>query len=104
MPLPSAIRFADTAEYVDFAERLPSEPVGGDILGFTRVKSGPGGRAEGDIVRYDLYNDWSAAMSRDGTTKTFFQPDEGVDYYLTELELHGPYFTTEGMVPPEEKP
>ncbi len=95
---------ADTAEYVDFAKRLLSQPVGGDILGFTRVKGGPGGREAGAVVRYDLYNDWFATMSRNGTIKTFFEPDEGLDYYLGELERYGPYFTAEGMLPPEEKP
>ncbi len=55
-------------------------------------------------MRRDLYNDWFATMSRDGTIEALFQPDDGVDFYLTELELYGPYFTAEGMVPPEEQP
>ena len=42
-------------------------------------------RGNGDIVRYDTKNNIFGSISKDGTIKTMFKPDSGIEYFKAEV-------------------
>jgi hypothetical protein len=56
---------------------LLSRPVGGEILGAMR----PGG----DMLRYNVRTNEFAVGAADGTIRTLFRPQEGIEYWFGQL-------------------
>jgi len=59
--------------YVRRAQTLLSSTPGGNILGRTRTN--------GDIVRYNRRTNEFAVGASDGTIRTLFRPQDGIDYF-----------------------
>ncbi|MBX3322116.1 MAG: hypothetical protein KF757_03915 [Phycisphaeraceae bacterium] len=55
------------------AHSLMNAEIGGDILGHTR--------SNGDILRYNRKTNEFGVMAEDGTIRTFFRPQDGMNYW-----------------------
>ena len=65
------------AGYLRRAQSLLGKKPGGNILGHTR--------ANGDILRYNTRTNEFAVGASDGTIRTLFRPQGGMDYWLKQV-------------------
>ena len=61
------------AQYLELAQQLRDEPVGGSILEARK----PGGI----VTKFDRRKGYFGAYNRDGTIRTFFIPNDGERYF-----------------------
>ncbi len=62
-------------EYISGAQQFFNK-TGNDIL----IKF----RSNGELLKFDRSTGFFGAQAKDGTIKTFFHPDEGVNYFLNQ--------------------
>ena len=65
---------ASAAAYLALAQQLRDAPAGGDVLEVVRP-------ADGVVSRFDRASGAFIAFDRDGTIRTFFKPNDGVEYF-----------------------
>jgi len=63
--------------YLTRARQLLSKEPGGDILHHVR--------SNGDILRYNARTNEFAVAAKNGTIRTMFRPEEGMDYWLKQV-------------------